>query len=164
VAKTDTTKQIEALLFERYFLKKSERCALEPSTFGKWTNREGREFFKGWSKRCDFVSFDKGDIFTFIEIKVSLSDFKSKNGHNFNGDKNYYAIPVELFEKVNELTKYQKHIGIIVLDDGKLYVKRNAKSVEESKLKKFKLVEQQKKEILTACNTRIYRYLNKAYK
>lgn len=34
------------------------------------------------------------------EIKISLEDFKSENGHNLYGDENYYVIPVDLWEEI----------------------------------------------------------------
>lgn len=47
-----------------------------------------------------------------FEIKISLSDFKSKNGHNFVGNLNYYVIPKPLLKEVQNLVP--EHIGIIV--------------------------------------------------
>lgn len=34
------------------------------------------------------------------EIKVSIDDFKSQNGHNLYGDENYYVMPVEVWEQI----------------------------------------------------------------
>ena len=39
-------------------------------------------------------------LFSCFEIKISVSDFKSKNGHNFHGNKNYYVVPNSIVEKV----------------------------------------------------------------
>lgn len=36
--------------------------------------------------------------FYCYEIKSSVEDFHSKNGHNFIGDYNYYVMPEEVFE------------------------------------------------------------------
>ena len=36
---------------------------------------------------------------TCFECKTSLSDFKSKNGHNFHGNRNYYVVPKDLVKK-----------------------------------------------------------------
>ncbi len=51
-----------------------------------------------------------------IEIKVTAADFKSKNGHNFVGNLNYYAIPLEIFEKIKALVP--DDIGILVYYPG----------------------------------------------
>lgn len=49
---------------------------------------------------------------TCFEIKISKSDFKSKNGHNFVGNYNYYVIPKELYKEVVDLVPID--IGIIL--------------------------------------------------
>lgn len=50
-------------------------------------------------------------LITAYEIKVTKSDFKSKNGHNFIGNCNYYVIPKELYDDVESLVP--EGIGII---------------------------------------------------
>ena len=56
-------------------------------------------------------SYSIGMLITCYECKISLSDFKSPNGHNFHGNKNYYVVPKPLVEKIKSLVP--KHIGII---------------------------------------------------
>lgn len=51
-------------------------------------------------------------LITCYEIKVTKSDFKSKNGHNFVGNCNYYVIPKELYDDVKDLVP--EDIGIIL--------------------------------------------------
>ena len=51
-------------------------------------------------------------LVTCYEIKVSKSDFRSKNGHNFVGNCNYYIIPNELYAAVVDLVP--EDIGIIL--------------------------------------------------
>ena len=46
-----------------------------------------------------------------FEIKISIADFKSKNGHNFIGNLNYYVMPYELYKNVKELIP--ANIGVI---------------------------------------------------
>lgn len=73
--------------------------------------------------RVDFIKFkpvnntvsgiEKGDFYCY-EVKSSVEDFHSKNGHNFIGDFNYYVMPEEVFEKVkNEIPYY---VGVFVPD------------------------------------------------
>lgn len=73
--------------------------------------------------RVDFMKFkpvnntvsgiEKGDFYCY-EVKSSIEDFHSQNGHNFLGDYNYYVMPMEVFEKVkNELPYY---VGVFVPD------------------------------------------------
>ena len=59
--------------------------------------------------RVDYMRFEplnntisgieKGDFYCY-EIKSSVEDFHSKNGHNFIGDYNYYVMPSEVYRKV----------------------------------------------------------------
>ena len=56
-------------------------------------------------------------LITCYEIKVSKSDFKSKNGHNFVGNLNYYVVPNEIYNDIKNLVP--DNIGVIVYYDGK---------------------------------------------
>jgi hypothetical protein len=56
--------------------------------------------------RVDFISFKPANqstsgieqgLFSAYEVKSCLSDYRSKNGHNMIGDRNYYVIPMELY-------------------------------------------------------------------
>lgn len=59
--------------------------------------------------RIDFVSFtpvnqstsgiERGTFSTY-EVKSCLEDYRSKNGHNFTMDKNYYVMPMEVYKKI----------------------------------------------------------------
>lgn len=54
---------------------------------------------------------EKGDFYCY-EVKSSVEDFHSKNGHNFIGDFNYYVMPEDVFEKIkNEIPH---HVGVFV--------------------------------------------------
>lgn len=63
--------------------------------------------------RVDFMRFkpvnntiygiEKGDFYCY-EVKSSVEDFRSKNGHNFIGDFNYYIMTEDVYEQVkNEI-------------------------------------------------------------
>ena len=50
-----------------------------------------------------------------FEIKQSVQDFHSKNKLSFFGNKNYFVMPYELYEKVNyELYNDYPEIGVLV--------------------------------------------------
>lgn len=61
--------------------------------------------------RVDFMKFkpvnntvsgiEKGDFYCY-EVKSSVEDFHSKNGHNFLGDYNYYVMPKEVYEQIKK--------------------------------------------------------------
>lgn len=50
------------------------------------------------------------------EIKISINDFHSKNGHNFIGNQNYYVIPKDLYPKVQ--SKVPEGIGVVIYGNG----------------------------------------------
>lgn len=71
--------------------------------------------------RVDYMQFkpinntvsgiEKGDFYCY-EVKSSVEDFHSKNGHNFLGDFNYYVMLEEVYEKVKHEIPYG--IGVYV--------------------------------------------------
>lgn len=76
--------------------------------------------YSGKGKRIDFLLFkplnntvsgiEKGDFFAY-EIKSSVADFKSKNGHNTDiADFSYYVMPIEVYEEVKTLIPW--HVGV----------------------------------------------------
>lgn len=83
-------------------------------------NNLGR--FEGFSfpcqhcKRCIYkkngIEKEIGIATTCFEIKISKSDFKSQNGHNFVGNYNYYVIPEELYPKIKDLVS--DDVGVIL--------------------------------------------------
>lgn len=66
--------------------------------------------------RVDYMKFkpinnsvsgiEKGDIYCY-EIKSSVEDFHSKNGHNFIGDYNYYIMPHDVYMKIRNEIPYK---------------------------------------------------------
>lgn len=93
--------------------------------------------------RVDFMKFvpvnnsvsgiEKGDVYCY-EVKSSIEDFHSPNGHNFLGDYNYYVMPEKVFEQVKKEIPY--HVGVFV-PDGMCYQKGVywLKSVKRAKRK-----------------------------
>ncbi|NEF99669.1 hypothetical protein FEE30_11960, partial [Lactobacillus murinus] len=51
-------------------------------------------------ERCDYVEFDTSGEIRCYEIKVTMSDLKSKNKLSYLGDKNYLVVPAELADKI----------------------------------------------------------------
>lgn len=88
-----------------------------------WAREVTFDYITNHPVRVDFMKFkpvnntvsgiEKGDFYCY-EVKSSLEDFRSKNGHNFLGDFNYYIMPEEVYEKVkNEIPGY---VGVYVPD------------------------------------------------
>lgn len=60
---------------------------------------------------CKASKYSVGMMCTCYEVKITLSDFKNKNGHNFHGNENYYCVPKELVPKIINLVP--EHVGIL---------------------------------------------------
>lgn len=58
-----------------------------------------------------FNEYEHNIMVTCFEIRISLSDFKSKNGDNFVGNRNYYVVPLKLYPKIKD--NVPNEIGII---------------------------------------------------
>lgn len=73
-------------------------------TFDHGTQHQIRIDFMRFKPLNNTVSgIEKGDFFCY-EVKSSVEDFHSKNGHNFIGDYNYYVMPHDVYEKIkNEI-------------------------------------------------------------
>lgn len=133
MGKTDLTKSIEKKLIQR-FMGTATRYALEiPMSIH---TSKGFEY-----GIVDFVTVDiqggnfpnKIPYITNYEIKVSVNDFKSKNGHNFYGDKNYYVVSEEVWEYFQKNNvAYGK--GVYLFKNGKLYEKRIPDNWHKSQL------------------------------
>lgn len=55
---------------------------------------------------------------TCFEVKITLADFKSPNGHNFHGNENYYCVPKELAPKI--IDKVPDDVGILAYNGNTL--------------------------------------------
>lgn len=54
---------------------------------------------------------DPSILIQCFEIKVTVSDFRSANGHNFSGNVNYYVVPTEIYHDIKD--DVPEEIGII---------------------------------------------------
>ena len=67
---------------------------------------------------------EKGDFMCY-EVKSSVEDFRSKNGHNLIGDYNYYVMPEAVYGEIKSLIPF--YAGVLVEADGKLKRIKNAR-------------------------------------
>lgn len=99
-----------------------------------WAKEVTFDYDTSHSVRVDYMRFkpvnntisgiEKGDFYCY-EIKSTVEDFKSKNGHNFLGDYNYYVMPTAVFEAVRDLIPY--NIGVLVPGEYGLNSAKNAR-------------------------------------
>ena len=74
---------------------------------------------------------EHGDFYCY-EIKSSVEDFNSKNGHNFIGDFNYYVMPFEVYEKVKNNIPYGIGVYVPFTDDFQVKHLRSVKTARRS--------------------------------
>ena len=84
-----------------------------------WAREVTFDYATTHSVRVDYMKFkplnntvggiEKGDFYCF-EVKSCVDDFKSKNGHNFIGDFNYYVMTLAVYEEVKDLVPY--NVGV----------------------------------------------------
>lgn len=70
-------------------------------TFNYTTSHRVRVDYMRFAPLNNTISgIEKGDFYCY-EIKSSVEDFHSKNGHNFIGDYNYYVMSSEVYHRVS---------------------------------------------------------------
>ena len=85
-----------------------------------WAREVTFDYASAHPIRVDYMKFkpvnntvsgiEKGDFYCY-EVKSSVEDFKSKNGHNFIGDFNYYVMTDDVYEEVKATIPY--HVGVL---------------------------------------------------
>lgn len=93
-----------------------------------WAKEVTFDYFSASMGRVDYMLFkpqnntisgiEKGDFYCY-EVKSSVADFHSKNGHNFIGDFNYYVMPYEVYEDVKKEIPFS--IGVYVSSENHNY-------------------------------------------
>lgn len=88
-----------------------------------WAREVTFDYATSNAVRVDFMKFkpvnntvsgiEKGDFYCY-EVKSSVEDFRSKNGHNFIGDFNYYVMPEEVFTRISHMIPH--NVGVYVPD------------------------------------------------
>lgn len=101
-----------------------------------WAKEVTFDYSTAHAVRVDYMKFkpvnntvsgiEKGDFYCY-EVKSSVEDFHSKNGHNFIGDFNYYIMPEEVYEAVSSEIPYGVGVYTPVGSLGELKSVRKAK-------------------------------------
>lgn len=108
-----------------------------------WAKEVTFDYASGHSVRVDYMRFkpannsvsgiEKGDFYCY-EIKSSVEDFASPNGHNYLGDYNYYVMPEDVYAAVKD--KLPFFVGVLIPDGtilGGLKSVRNARRKDRDK-------------------------------
>lgn len=100
-----TTKEIEQLAYT-YLSKMGTYLCFEVGIPTKYRGAYTKE-------RVDLLSYDTKDIWRFYEIKITKSDFHSKNKNSFYGHYNYYIMPNYVYEEV--MKDIPNHVGVYIV-------------------------------------------------
>lgn len=91
-------------------------CAREV-TFDYATPHAVRVDYMRFKPENNSVSGIERGLFYCYEIKSSADDYRSKNGHNFLGDYNYYVMPYDVYEKLDLSQGAERNIGVLCSGD-----------------------------------------------
>lgn len=131
--KTKITVGIETALNNMCRSKRLYGC--EEVTIGFPNNGHGNEI-------VDFMTMDSKGILRCYEIKVSLSDLKSKAKKSWFGNYNYLVITDNLFHEVYDWSIYiPDHIGVMVYSGNEICCKRRPIKKELSSLDQLMIKE-----------------------
>lgn len=117
--KTDLTKRIENNIY--WLFRKTGYFVAFEIQFGFHQYGDNKQY-------ADVSIYNTQKELVCFEIKVSNADFHSKAKKTFVGHKNYYAMPLELYEKVKD--EIPEQIGVYVLDEFKFYCIKKAKKCQ----------------------------------
>lgn len=125
---------VDSIRFEDYIQKDNSFCVRDCCKIS------GEKYPNKKCKGCFHVrhDYDLGILTTCYEVKITKSDFKSKNGHNFIGNCNYYVIPKDLYKEIKDLIPID--IGVILYyENGSLRKKKDCifKDIEKDILIKL---------------------------
>lgn len=144
--KKQVTRDLEYFIYDYFYLKRGLLCGMEVKV--------------PFNYRADFVGMDKKDNVTVVEIKSSVRDFRSKSGHNLIGNKNYYAMPQEVYDKVKE--EVPKHVGVFTTVNKRAKIIKKARTIKHKYPETF--LNALRYNIETAKQSNIRRLLYNRYK
>lgn len=104
MSKRPDTLKIEQLLQKQTEIKRIYGC--EEVTIGFYNNGHGNE-------AVDFMTMDYNGIIRCYEIKVTLSDMKSKAKKSWYGNYNYIVVSNQLLSQRNKWTELPSYVGIL---------------------------------------------------
>ena len=127
MAKTDLTKAVEKAVLEHNDKMGIFSCVEVPIGHLQFSNVGITDKIE----LVDVMTYESNSTIRCWEIKVSLSDLKSKAALSFFGDYNYLVLPEELYKEARNKGLmsdfFWQGIGVFVFLNGKLYCEKKAK-------------------------------------
>ena len=158
VAKRKETLAIEKALETNVDVIKGYGC--EEITIGFVSRGMGKEI-------VDFMTMDYKGIIRCYEIKVTVSDLKSKAKKSWYGNYNYLVVSEGLREKIKDFKEYTREdVGIIVAEGTEQQEKIDNNDIELKIIKKAKRndIDRETKEMLKESMIRSLYYKMNKYK
>ena len=131
----ETTQALSAFL-ERHIKARDTRVYwAKEVTFDYVTAHPIRVDYMRFKPRNTYTTegIENGDFYCY-EVKSSVEDFHSPNGHNFIRDFNYYVMPQAVMEKVRD--EIPPHVGVYIPSSDRwrsLESAKKAKRVERTR-------------------------------
>ena len=134
LGRADTTRRLSELL-EKY---------MDPNNDPRiyWAKEVTFDYGTSAPIRVDYMRFkpvnnsvsgiEQGSCYVY-EIKSSVEDFRSKNGHNMIGDFNYYVMPADVYEKIQMGVLCPEHFESPFYQWTTLVAKKNAKRADRTR-------------------------------
>lgn len=107
-----------------------------------WAREVTFDYATTHAVRVDYIRFkpvnntvsgiEKGDFYCY-EVKSSVEDFHSKNGHNFIGDFNYYIMPQEVYAAVSLEVPFYVGVYCPTGFRGELELVKKARRIDRSR-------------------------------
>ncbi len=124
---------VDSIRFEDYYAEEEYLCKLLDITRFSEADRRATEAMHETGKCFRDGSAEKNDrkchgcvlrchnwkvgmMVTCFEVKITYSDFRGVNGHNFHGNENYYCVPKDLAPKI--AGEIPDDIGILAYYEG----------------------------------------------
>ncbi len=124
---------VDSIRFEDYYAEEEYLCrVLDTSRFSEadqrtmaYMHEPGKCFRDGDTDKNDRKchgcvlrchNWKVGMMVTCFEVKITYSDFRGVNGHNFHGNENYYCVPKALAPKI--AGEIPDDIGILAYYEG----------------------------------------------
>ena len=124
---------VDSIRFEDYYADEEYLCRLLDTTRFSETDQHTTSYMHELGKCFRDGSTDKnarkchgcvlrchnwkvGMMTTCFEVKITYSDFRGENGHNFHGNENYYCVPKPLAPKI--ASEIPADIGILAYFEG----------------------------------------------
>ena len=132
MSRKDTTASLSQLLEKHIDPRRDQRIY--------WAREVTFDYASEHPVRVDYMRFkpvnntvsgiEKGDFYCY-EVKSSVEDFRSKNGHNFIGDYNYYVMPKSVHDAIKNEIPYR--VGVLCPDGGYLTSVQKAQRMDRGR-------------------------------